>query len=231
MNVAIGPATELVYIGDPMCSWCWGFAPALDRLVNQHEIPLRIVVGGLRPGPSAQPLEPGLRGELRSHWEHVAEASGQPFDFAALDARPDDWVYDTELPARAVVTMRRLNPSQEVAFFFRLQRAFYTDGVDITDAAVYEDLLPAFSVDADAFMTYLRSDQSQTDAWTDFRWAHDRKVRGFPTTLLRTGERLRMLAAGYVPYEQVDTILHASLERFAPYDPVTASVCAIDGTC
>ena len=21
-----------LYLGDPMCSWCWGFAPVLERL-------------------------------------------------------------------------------------------------------------------------------------------------------------------------------------------------------
>ncbi len=41
---------ELIYVGDPMCSWCWGIAPQLDTLVRTHpDIPLRIVVGGLRP--------------------------------------------------------------------------------------------------------------------------------------------------------------------------------------
>lgn len=25
-------AVEFVYVGDPMCSWCWGFAPALEKL-------------------------------------------------------------------------------------------------------------------------------------------------------------------------------------------------------
>lgn len=214
-----------------MCSWCWGFAPALDRLVNEHEIPFRMLMGGLRPGPSAQPLEPALRTELRSHWEHVAEATAQPFDFEALDNRPATWVYDTELPARAVVTMRRLNPSQELAFFFRLQRAFYAEGVDITSLEVYPSLLEAFAVGSDEFIAHLEGEESKRAAWGDFRWTQERRVRGFPTTLLRVGDRLRMLAGGYVPFEQLDQVLHASLERFAPYDPVTEAICSIDGTC
>ncbi len=231
MTATTTTATEIVYVGDPMCSWCWGFAPTLQRLVDEHAIPLRIVVGGLRPGPSAETLGGGMRDMLRTHWEHVHEASGQPFDFAALADRPDEWLYDTELPARAVVTMRRLAPLQELAFFVRLQRAFYAGGVDITDPEVYPELLEPFAPDRSEFVDVLASPWSQEMAWNDFRWAQERRIRGFPTTLLRTGDRLRVLAVGYRPFPEVDAVLHAALERFAPYDPAAAAVCDVDGAC
>ena len=35
---------EFVYVGDPMCSWCWGFAPVLDQLAGHYAIPIRIVL-------------------------------------------------------------------------------------------------------------------------------------------------------------------------------------------
>ena len=43
---------EIIYIGDPMCSWCWGISPALIQLRNHFakDMAFRIVVGGLRPG-------------------------------------------------------------------------------------------------------------------------------------------------------------------------------------
>ena len=39
----------LVYIADPMCSWCWGFAPVIDELVREFagQLSLRVVAGGL----------------------------------------------------------------------------------------------------------------------------------------------------------------------------------------
>ena len=46
---------KLIYVGDPMCSWCWGFAPEIESLADDY--PIEVVVGGLRPGPSAQPLD------------------------------------------------------------------------------------------------------------------------------------------------------------------------------
>ena len=43
--------TRLLYVMDPMCSWCWGFAPVVETLAaqaNRAGIELQVVVGGLR---------------------------------------------------------------------------------------------------------------------------------------------------------------------------------------
>ena len=48
---------EIIYVGDPMCSWCWGISPALNRLqvaARRDGIPYRIIMGGLRPGAAPQ---------------------------------------------------------------------------------------------------------------------------------------------------------------------------------
>ncbi|HSF85722.1 MAG TPA: DsbA family protein [Acidimicrobiia bacterium] len=223
-------ALQLVYIGDPMCSWCWGFAPVLDRLVSEHDLDLRIVVGGLRPGRAAQPLAGPLRAYLLQAWDAVAAASGQPFDPTALDSRPETWMYDTELPAVAVTTMRRIDPAAELAFFLALQRAFYADGVDITDAAVYPDLLSGFDVDAGDFADAMAAPEALRAAWDDFAAAQQLGATGFPTTLLSIEGRYRMLAAGYRPFTEVDQVLHAALERFAPA-MAPGAACSLDGRC
>ena len=205
----------LVYVGDPMCSWCWGYAPVVERLVGEHDIGFRLIVGGLRPGPAAQPLNDHTKDFILHHWESVAAVSGQPFDRHAFAARPATWMYDTEGPAIAVVAMRNLHPERELAFFVRLQRAFYAEGIDITNAGAYASLLDD-DVDVEAFGTAVADEASRRGAWDDFAEARRLSATGFPTTLLKIGERRRMLAAGYQPYAQVDQILHAALDRFAP---------------
>lgn len=42
---------SLVYVGDPMCSWCYGFGQELSKALAQRlEMRLDIVTGGLRAG-------------------------------------------------------------------------------------------------------------------------------------------------------------------------------------
>ena len=100
----------LIYFADPMCSWCWGFAPviAAARVRYGETLPIRLVLGGLRPG-TVEPMSRSARTELPTHWEHVREASGQPFNAEAFIAR-DGFVYDTDPAARAVVGEQRVEP-------------------------------------------------------------------------------------------------------------------------
>jgi len=43
---------QFVYFADPMCSWCYGFAPVIAALAERFEgrLGLQLVMGGLRAG-------------------------------------------------------------------------------------------------------------------------------------------------------------------------------------
>lgn len=197
---------ELIYVGDPMCSWCWGIAPELERLTRAHpETPLRVVVGGLRPGPAAEPMSERMQAYLSHHWQQVAERSGQPFDHSILERH--DWTYDTEPACRAVVTMRELAPEGAFPFFARIQRAFYAEGADVTRLASFRSLIDGFDVDADEFMATLESEESRKTAWKDFSTARGWGISGFPTVLARTGNTARIIARGYGTFEQMEEAL------------------------
>lgn len=205
---------EFIYVGDPMCSWCWGFAPVLDRMSEVYEIPIRVVVGGLRPGPDAHELDDGTARTLAHHWEQVAHASGQPFDHGFLERR-DGWVYDTEVPAIAVATMRELHPEHTLRFHSRLQEAFYAENIDITDRSQYPGLLEGFDVDHDKFMELFGSEDMKTRAWKDFAEARSMGVAGFPTLLVRDGEEYGIVTRGYLPADRLLPVLSDwLLERY-----------------
>ncbi len=209
------PEIEFVYVGDTMCSWCWGFAPTVETLGQHYSFPMRLINGGLRPGPSAQPLEDTLRSYLIHHWDQVAAASGQPFNEKIL--ADDGWIYDTEYPARAVVTMRELSPDHEFEFFKRLQRAFYAEAIDITDRAVYPALLADFAVDVAGFIGALDDEESRRGAWADFEEARTLQAHGFPTLLLRTGTDIATVTRGYRSFADIEPYLTAYLaDRYEP---------------
>ena len=220
---------EFVYVGDPMCSWCWGFAPVLERMQEVYDVPLRVVVGGLRPGSEAEELDDRLAGVLAHHWEQVEAASGQPFDSTLLERR-DGWRYDTEVPAIAVVTMRELNEPQTLRFHSRLQRAFYAEGIDVTDPAAYPELIAGFDVDADKFAELFASDEMKTRAWSDFAESRSLGVTGFPALLARDGEEWAVLTRGFAPANKLlPALSDYLLNRYA--DAGEALFCEPGTTC
>ena len=79
---------EIICVVDPMCSWCWGFSPVIDAIAETYgdKADISFVAGGLRP-LTTEPMSESMKAEIRGHWEHVTEASGQSFDFDFFRAR------------------------------------------------------------------------------------------------------------------------------------------------
>ncbi len=197
-------APHLVYFADPMCSWCWGFSPVISEIAQRHgdALPIRLVLGGLRPW-TQQPMDAGERADVRSHWEHVHEASGQPFDFAFFD-RPR-FVYDTEPASRAVAVLRRRGMQTALAALQRIQHAFYAQNQDVTDAGTLTTLAAGLGVDAAEFRAEFASEQAMQETRADFAIAQQAGVRGFPTLIAGDGRdgRYALITHGFQPAARI----------------------------
>lgn len=198
-----GPIQKLIYVGDPMCSWCWGFAPEIESLATEHRV--EVIVGGLRPGPSAQPLEDRMADFLRHHWVEIAERTGQPFSIDFLKRR-DGWIYDTEPAAIAVTQLRHEREELTLDYFTTIQRAFYGEGRDVTDFDVLTDLAAEFGVDGDGFRSILETPEAKQRAWADFARSRNWGISGFPTLIGELpDDRLALLARGWTRAELIRT--------------------------
>lgn len=218
------PAREIIYVGDPMCSWCWGIAPELDELKRRRpDLPLRVIVGGLRPGPSAEVVTERMAETLAHHWRQVTARSGQPFDHAIL-AR-GGWTYDTEPACKAVVVMREIDEAQAWPLFKRLQRAFYAEGIEVWDPATLPPLVAEFDVDVDGFMEAFHTPDATKATWRDFATARNWGISGFPTVIARDGDRGHVIAEGYTPADD----MHLAVDRLV--GPAPAPFCVPGEIC
>lgn len=147
---------KLIYFGDPMCSWCWGITNHLGKLREEFKgrLDFEMVMGGLRPG-GGELWNEEMKTMLRQHWEHVEEASGQPFNYALLDW--DEFEYDTEPPARAVRVIRDLKPEKELMFYEATQRAFYVENHDPNTIDFYKPLCDQIEVSFETFKALFES--------------------------------------------------------------------------
>ena len=178
---------HLIYFADPMCSWCWGFAPVIDTIRQRFgdALPIRLMMGGLRPG-TTKPLDEAGRRTIREHWEHVREASGQPFGFRFFER--EGFVYDTEPASRAVVVMRRAGLTELLAFLHRLQAAFYAENRDVTDEQVLADIAAQSGFDREIFLQAFRGEEEKQETSHDFASAQRAGITGFPTLIAGVGD-------------------------------------------
>lgn len=197
---------ELLYVGDPMCSWCWGISPELDKLIGQlPDVPFRILAGGLRPGPSAEAMTDDFAQFLANEWSQISERTGQKFDFKILQR--EDWIYDTEPACRAITTMGEIDETLAWPLFKRIQQAFYAEGILVTDPEVYPALVKEVGGDPDQFMAMFMSQEATDLVWEDFAIVRSWGVTSFPTVIYREGDSGSIIAHGYATAETMKAIV------------------------
>ncbi|CAM3196311.1 disulfide bond formation protein DsbA [Pseudomonas floridensis] len=207
-------SARLIYVMDPMCSWCWGFAPVADALVLQARaagVSLHLVMGGLRS--EAAPLEASRRRYILEHWQAVEQATGQSFRHEG--ALPDGFVYDTTPACLAVTAARSLDPQRAWELVKLIQAAFYVEGRDVTRPAVLAELAEQAGLSRQQFADAFDSSAQQAATAADFTWAQDLGIAGFPTLLAERNGQLALLTNGYQPLSELSPLLGRWLERAA----------------
>ena len=207
-------ASRLLYVMDPMCSWCWGFAPVVEALAEQAAVdgvPLQIVTGGLRRDQVA--IDAAARVRYLGYWQAVNASTGQLFDFER--GLPEGMVYDTEPACRALVTARNLDASSAWTLLRLIQRAFYAQGADVTQASVLVELAERAGIPRIEFAKAFDSQAMHEATATDFTWVQDLGIAGFPTLLAERDGQLALLTNGYQPLDALSPLLSRWLERAA----------------
>jgi putative protein-disulfide isomerase len=206
------PVMQLLYVADPLCSWCYGFGPELDKLLARHpDARVDLCMGGLRPF-NTERVSVAFLEMLRGHWQHVGEASGLPFS-DALISRPD-FVYDTEPACRGVVTARAIDDKRALAYLKAVQVAFYRDARDATRAEVLADVAAECGYERAGFLAQWGSDEMKTETRLDFTSTQSLGVSGFPTLGVAYGQQLYLVTSGYVNAGVLEERL-AEIDRLA----------------
>jgi putative protein-disulfide isomerase len=193
--------SQLIYIGDPMCSWCYGFAPEITKLQNEFEdqLDFKLIVGGLRPYGTETMAS--LGDFLKHHWEDVYNRSGQPFSYDII--QDTTFIYDTEPACRAVVTVREMNPSIELAFFKDIQTAFYVENKNTNNIDTYITLVKKHKLNETEFATLFNSEEMKKATLADFQLSSQLGATGFPATIIMHEGKTYTIARGYAKAEDI----------------------------
>ena len=194
----MGHSNELIYVHDPMCSWCWGFGPALQRLCSQlpDNVRLRRLIGGLA-ADSDQPMPLEMQQHLQHTWRLIQQRiPGTQFNFAFWsDCAPRRSTYPA---CRAVLAARALDPGLEQAMIDSIQQAYYLRAMNPSDNATLVRLAVEIGLNQAAFAQSLTSQAIDELLQAEIAEARELGVNSFPTLVLCTGDnRCRQVALDY----------------------------------
>ncbi len=209
---------RIIYIGDPMCSWCWGISNHLAEIRKQYKeqsIGFEIIVGGLRPG-GGDPWDDDMKRFLMHHWKEVNARSGQPFGYQLFDR--EEFHYDTEPACRAVVTAKQFMDQEGVLRFFEaVQRKFYVDNEDPKEVTYYESICTELGIAFKDFEASFDTIETRQRTRSEFELNRQWGVRGYPTVVLQVDGKLYLVCNGYATAEvmgqRIDQLLSEAGKR------------------
>ena len=188
---------RLYYVHDPMCSWCWGFRPVWMRLRERLAETVRIesVLGGLAPD-TEEPMPRRMRTDIQNTWKSIQQSiPGTAFNF-------DFWTLNTPRRStwsacRAVLCAGFQNTQAGDDMVFAIQKAYYTQARNPSDAEVLEDLAAALGLDRKRFAKDLLSEEAEQALRAQFMLRDRLDARSFPSLVLEVDGRYRHIAINY----------------------------------
>lgn len=143
--------TTVTYLLDPLCGWCYGASPAIQKL-NQHPtIRLELVPTGLFAG-GGRTMDAALADYAWSNDQRIAKLTGQRFTEAyrqhVLGRHGSR--FDSATATLALTAVSLTEPQRELEALTALQEARYVHGLDTHALPVVEKLLHDLGLDAAA---------------------------------------------------------------------------------
>jgi len=198
---------EIVFVVDPMCSWCWGFAPVIEKLREKygerHE--LSLVMGGLRTRGHME-WDEGSKSYLKDNWAQVTSKTGQSFSHALFER--EKFEYDTYPACKAVVSLRELMGMRKAFDYLHiLHKAFYLEFKDTTSLKVLINLLQGLYVDIKKFEEFYNSSRAEILMQHDFAKARSMGANSFPSVVIIDDEGHMVCQKGYRSYEEMKRLI------------------------
>ncbi len=195
--------TTIYYIHDPMCSWCWAFRPALDKL-NAHlpdNLHLEYLLGGLARDTD-DPMPPDLRQQIQNHWHTIQTRVPETrfnFDFweKCLPRR------STYPACRAVINKKTQDILFQEPMIRAIQHAYYLQARNPSDTETLIEVAEEIGLDIDRFSAELHSDETQALLKREIIFARQVGGNAFPMLLLGDNNSYHQIFIDYTHPENM----------------------------
>lgn len=172
---------KLIYVYDPMCSWCWGFRETWLKLQAAigDKLAIEYKVGGLAPD-SDEPMRKEMQQFLQQTWQRIEQQLGTPFNHEFWHtAQPRRSTYPA---CRAVLVARQQNKEQEM--LYAIQKAYYLDAQNPSDISTLASLAEQIGLEKNAFLKEIESEKINSLLMDEINQARNLPIQGFPSLVL-----------------------------------------------
>jgi len=181
-----------------MCSWCWGFAPTLKKLLAAlpDDIQVQRVLGGLAKDTDA-PMPMGMQTMLQETWRRIeTKIPGIQFNFDFWAAcRPRRATYAS---CRAVIAARQQGKQFDALMTTAIQKAYYQQARNPSDLKTLIELAEELGLDAAKFKQAITSETTQQQLEKEIELSRHLYAESFPSLVVQVGGSHWPIAIDYL---------------------------------
>lgn len=200
----------LIYVYDPLCGWCFGFHPVIQKLDVRFKdkLSISVIPGGLAINDNAQTIGEGysyISGALKQIEKATDVQFGENFKLLAEEG---SYLYDSMPSCKAQNIVNKLAPGLALDFAGKLQHALFVDGKNLNQKETFIELLKNTSISSNAFTELYEKEETTTETSELFDWCRRVDAAAFPTLLIEINGETGLMSKGYRPYDTLESHLH-----------------------
>jgi putative protein-disulfide isomerase len=197
---------------DPLCGWCYGNITNTQELYDKYKdkLTFEILPAGMWIGENTRKQSKPMAQFIKKHDSQVQQTTGTEFgkDYFKF-IENESIILDSEIPSRAIVTIKKLCASEAIPFAIEVQKVRYVKGKDLNKDETYLSICENLGLDKTDFLEVFHSETIKKETEETFILAQ-KYASSYPTFLAEKDGNLYVLEQGRAPFEaiqkQIDTL-------------------------
>lgn len=215
MTTTMNNVVEIIEFTDPVCTWCWGSEPVLRKLECRfgEQVNISFVMAGLvKDITSFYDSYHDIGGDpvrsnrnIAKHWLEASERHGMPVQSEGFRLFSKEYpsTYPQNIAYKAAQIQDQVLANR---FLRRIREASAAEAKLTNTTEVLVELASEVGLDVALFLEDFTSGTAQKAFEADLALTARYKAHGYPTFLVRFGEKETLLR-GYKRYEEFKAVI------------------------
>lgn len=193
---------KLIYIMDPQCGWCFGFAPQISKF----DVSVRF--GGMWLSPQAPIGGPSLADFIKNNGPRMEQITGRKLGKAYYElCLNSNYEFSSLPPCAACLLVKKRHPDQLKNFVALLQDKFFIEGKRMDKEEVYKEIMDELGFSREdqhyVFSNWM-SYENIEETHKEFEYSRYLTAGGYPTVLAQKDGKIYTLSQGFTTQENLE---------------------------
>lgn len=195
---------KIYYVYDPLCGWCFAYAPIMEKLANEFkdQVEFVIIPGGMIVGDNVRPIRE-IAPYLLQAIPQLEEVSGVKIGAPYISMlKEGSYTASSYNPSLAMVVFKSFQTGRDMEYAHKVQQSYFIEAKDIMGDSLYRDLAHQFDISPEEFMKRMTDTVYQTKTQQHFDFAAYLDTKGFPSLVGKSGDSYVKITYGYLSEEE-----------------------------